>query len=459
MVSILSFLYITIILVLGYSVICLVLRNGRLPLSQIIFLTIGLGMGTMGFLLFWASLCGQRPNWIILEIILAGASIMILFSARLGWLVKPLPINLYKSKGSKWAITLQSLALILILSVFITVSWHALGSPLYEWDAFAIWGLKAKVIFYESLLSKPAYFYDVNLSYSHLDYPLGLPFLVSGAYAAIGSVNDQWGKIILPIMTAAFIFMLYDGFRWKIKSVKSLLILAVCVGNGPFIRWAGSGNADLTLTFFYGGSVIFLLKWIENKRSSDLIISALFSAFCAFTKNEGLALAAMNLLILLIHLSIARRKNEFIATAYFFLILVVFILPWIIWSIDIPRTHENYLGRLNINMLVNNSDRLNLIFYHFFQQIFRVERWGGAWLLLIAFSLVGWKAITNPIVRWCWLLLALHIGLYILIFMVTPWNIDDLAKSSLDRLLMHLIPVVGLISCFHWASLQTNGND
>jgi len=46
-----------------------------------------------------------------------------------------------------------------------------------EWDAFAIWGFKAKVLTHEALRPTPAYFHDLTLSYSHLDYPLMVPFL------------------------------------------------------------------------------------------------------------------------------------------------------------------------------------------------------------------------------------------------------------------------------------------
>ena len=67
----------------------------------------------------------------------------------------------------------------------------ALSSPLVEWDAFAIWGFKAKVLVHEALRPAPAYFHDLTLSYSHLDYPLMVPFLTAGAYAAMGTLMTR----------------------------------------------------------------------------------------------------------------------------------------------------------------------------------------------------------------------------------------------------------------------------
>ena len=366
----------------------------------------------------------------------------------------PQPVTSVKTAGSWPVVIVQFMAMALILTALISVSRHALGYPLYEWDAFAIWGLKAKVLFHDSLLSRPAYFYDVNLSYSHLDYPLGMPFLTSGAYAALGETNDQWGKILFPCMLAAYILMLFDGFRRILNPTRSLIIVAVCVGNGPVMQWSGSGNADLFLTVYYGGSVLYLLRWLKDRQSSDIIISALLSAFCAFTKNEGVALACINLFFLLVQTGISRRKNDFVAAGYFFSILVILTLPWSLWRMGIPGTHVNYWGLLNISHVIGNMDRLDLIFYQFLQHILRFERWGGMWLLMVAFSLIGWRAFSNPQERWCWLLFAAHIALYVLIFVITPWQVDHLAESSLDRLLMHVIPVVGLISSYHWASFD-----
>jgi hypothetical protein len=412
----------------------------------------------MSCLLFWASLLGQRPSWPVLEFILAGAAALLFVSSRRDWIVAPSAKKISRIKELGWTSIVPLLAVVYLVVSQIAVSWHALSFPLIEWDAFAIWGLKAKVIYYDSLLSNPAYFRAVTLSYSHLDYPLGLPFLLSGVYAAVGEVNDQLAKVIFPFLSAAFILMLFDSCRWKLNSKKSLIIAAICIGNSPFARWAGSGNADLLLTFYYGGSVIYLLRWIESRGTGDLVISALFSAFGAFCKNEGLVLAAMNLMILLINAGIIRQKKIFGATALFIIIQALFILPWLIWSLDIPRTHENYFGRLDIATITNNLPRLGIILPIFLHQIYQIDHWGVIWILLIAFAMIGWRAFTAGPVIWGWILFILHILLYILAFVVTPWHIDVLVLSSLDRLLMHLIPLLGLLASLHWAFITRCGS-
>ena len=54
------------------------------------------------------------------------------------------------------------------------VSMHALAFPVFEGDAFSIWGLKAKQVFSQPLLPRPDVFSDPSLGYAHARYPLML---------------------------------------------------------------------------------------------------------------------------------------------------------------------------------------------------------------------------------------------------------------------------------------------
>jgi hypothetical protein len=90
------------------------------------------------------------------------------------------------SFNKKDSLSLFSLAVILVM--FLIVLGDSLLMPVYNGDAYAIWVLKAKVLFYEGFRS--AYFRNPNLGYSHLDYPLLIPMLISGVYSILGSEDD-----------------------------------------------------------------------------------------------------------------------------------------------------------------------------------------------------------------------------------------------------------------------------
>src|SRR5205823_1774846 len=58
-----------------------------------------------------------------------------------------------------------------LLFLFFIVCLHALRIAVIEWDTFAIWGLKAKVLAADSLRTNPEYFHDATFDFSHRDYP------------------------------------------------------------------------------------------------------------------------------------------------------------------------------------------------------------------------------------------------------------------------------------------------
>jgi hypothetical protein len=41
-----------------------------------------------------------------------------------------------------------------------------------------------------------------------------------------------------------------------------------------------------------------------------------------------------------------------------------------------------------------------------------------------------------------------------LIFLITPWNVTEILQVTLDRLLMHVVPIAGLIACLHWSEIR-----
>ena len=50
-----------------------------------------------------------------------------------------------------------------------------------------------------------------------------------------------------------------------------------------------------------------------------------------------------------------------------------------------------------------------------------------------------------------WLLLLGHVAMYVLIYLITPWDVRELLSMSLDRLLLHAVPAVVLLIGYHWA--------
>jgi hypothetical protein len=212
----------------------------------------------------------------------------------------------------------------------------------------------------------------------------------------------------------------------------------------------------MALTAFYGGSVVCLLRWWKERNWGSLILAALFSACMAWTKNEGQALAAINALVVL---AIALSRRRWGQGATFIAIVFFLFLPWLLYVRGLPRTDENYAGRLNFGELVAHIDRVPGIVRGFGWAMGRwIERgperltvaWGVFWVMLIVAGIAGWRRLGRGDVALLWILLGLHLLIYVPAYVVTPWNLEELMRTTIDRLLMHAAPVAAILMGAMW---------
>ena len=336
------------------------------------------------------------------------------------------------------------------LSAVVLIAWsvavtaiHALGYPLYDWDAFAIWGLKAKVLF-DAPAGRASYFHDLPLSFSHLDYPLLVPFVTAGTYAAIGVVDDRLGKIAWPFLLVCWAIFLYGCARSRRSRVESAALTALGVGTPVMVQWAGAGNADVQLTIFYGASLYYLAAWIESRRAPDLRLAFVFTAACVFTKQEGLALAAVSAIVAV---AFGGRTLRDVGGAL--LLFAALAAPWLVWRLGLPRTDENYLGHLRVATLIANAGRLRIILKYLIATMSRTDLWGFLWYLSGVTLAIGVFSGPNRVVLSALTaLLAGHFAANVLAYLVTPWAIEAQLSSTIHRVVLHMMPGALLILLF-----------
>jgi hypothetical protein len=444
-------LYLLLILLVGYTVISVIHPSSWMTIVQLIGLGPAVGAGTMGLLLFWASLIGFAPSRKVLAIIgvLTLASLLVMEKKNRLARVKVRATDW--EKGDGWMVvplfvTVAGLVMILVV---------ALSSPLVEWDAFAIWGFKAKVLTHETLRLTPAYFHDLTLSYSHLDYPLMVPFLTAGVYAAMGIVDDQTGKLVSVFLDVLIVPMVYLGLRWKLRRLPAACLCAILAMLPVMFRYGGVGCADLPLAMFYAGSIFYVARWIDRQQWPDLILAILFSAFAAFTKSEGVVLALMNGVVLLGYGLWNGRRRDWVGAAAFFAGLLAMDAAWLIWSRSLPHTHEDYGSKLLSSLVVTHLPGLKEIIPAMLVQTTEFQVWGLLWIMAAVLALLGWRALARPYVLALWILLVMHLMVYALAYSVTPWDLAVLMPMTMDRLLLHTIPAVIFLAGWHWAELET----
>jgi len=447
-----------LLLTAGYALLCLLLGRDRRHPAEILGLSGMLGSAAVPLLLFWLSLSGLKPSRTILLSIFFISLISLIPLKHFRGLVAPQWNGLQLTK-TDWLL-LPSVGII-VWSLF-TVTHLALKYPLIEWDAVSTWGLKAKIFTDAPLSNLSDYFHDFSLSFSHLDYPLMVPFLTAGAYAALGNIDDTLGKIGVLFLFWSFAFFVYAALRSLLPRVFAMVLAAIVLSAPMVLRWAGQGTADMPLAIFYAGSVYYLTHWIIGGLASDAWLAGFFSVACVFTKNEGLALAVINLFAAAAfawkNLPRSRYLRELGCTTAG---AILCLLPWIIFRHSLPHIDENYPGHLNFATLLANDDRLPGLVKAFYNWMFFDPDGNYLWHLAVGTLVLGWFTRPSGAAYVLLFLLLAQLAAYLLAYVISPAPLGELVFVTLKRLLLHALPAAVFIVAFNLAKIlpEATGNE
>lgn len=196
--------------------------------------------------------------------------------------------------------------LVLILSGVALYALRALTEPMWANDYLAIWGLKGKTFFFERGIPDRLFQWSA-LSFSHPEYPLGLPFLYAGLAFLLGRWDDHAMALLFPLVAAATLLALFGWLRRRGAPRPLALGAAALLSHfEPLYRAFTTGMAEVPLSFavlLLGTSLCDCLDRTDRGASRRLALAAVL---CTATKNEGLFFVAAALLLAALF-SLARR--------------------------------------------------------------------------------------------------------------------------------------------------------
>jgi 4-amino-4-deoxy-L-arabinose transferase-like glycosyltransferase len=441
MMLIWSTIYLACLLAVGYGAAAIFRRGdsriGRFGLAAC------LGSAILGFILIAISLSGCPPNR---AVILCAAAIGI--ATAVGR--RPRKPVISSPRLPRTSLAWLVLCLVAIAYGIFASGQDAFLLPAVERDAYSIWQLKAKVLAIHALLPRPDYFTDLSLSYSHLRYPILVPMISAGLHAMTGRLDDELGKTPSLLLYLGLGAAIYAAIQSRRGVVPAITATALLLTTPTILGAAGSGTADMTLTAFYGCSIVYLLRWQEEKRFVDLALCLIFTAAMAWTKNEGMILALINVAAIAALTPRPWSPRQFCVPLGFLFGVALLVAPWIIYSHNLPATDENYPTHLNPRELAANIARLPYIAHSLCGDLINWRHWGFFWLALAVVAIPQPRAIPHGPIRLLWILLLLHILAYIPFYMVTPWQLPYLMPYSQSRLLLHATPTVALLIGLLW---------
>jgi hypothetical protein len=336
----------------------------------------------------------------------------------------------------------------------------ALSQPLLAFDARAIWGFKAKVLYFEQGIYNEA-FLDADRLHAKTRYPQLIPLAETFIASVCGGFHEPAIKLLFPCFYVSLILLLSSelnrafGRRYALLSTSffaSLPVFTIYANGG-----AASGYADLPLAYYVTALVTRLLRWIPEASAGNLRLALLLTSLTVFTKTEGLALIfviffATALAAWLLYNRPIRSLWPLPATALGGLICLI---PWFFYQSRLPVVDEDFVSLLTLQNLIAGINRLPYIIRSYFKEFFlKPHLWSFLGIAAAALAIRSpMSAVRSRISVLLWIPL-LYAVVLCAIFMVIPWKLEELFPVALTRLLMHTAPLLFLWMCFEFGDSE-----
>ncbi len=317
--------------------------------------------------------------------------------------------------------------------------------PVGDWDAWAIWNLRAK------FLAGPggAWRYAVSplLNNSHPDYPLLLPAVVARAWKAGGTMDT-----IVPVVTALLFFgallaLLVSVVALLRGAASGLLAGLVILSTTSLLIWVPGQYADIPLAFYYLGAValVFLGASQTAGRRWALLWAGLCAGFAACTKNEGIAFVVC-IVAVFMAFTFWQRRTEAMGSAGWLLagaapgvLLTVWFKFFLAPAVD-PLVTQGASGLARLH----DFSRYAQVASGFFTNLLNLGSGVTHPLILLAILAVLLRWQIEERYQLAVLIATVSLVLvflsYCLVYLITPYGLEWQVQSSFDRLLLQLWP-------------------
>jgi hypothetical protein len=253
--------------------------------------------------------------------------------------------------------------------------------PLDEWDAWAIWTVKAKGLVTLGQLGTG------DFVGAWPAYPPLVPVMQSLVFRFMGAVNTQ-------VVHAEYALLLigFAAALWRLLSQRSSALVgavgALTVLMLPGLQQDGiEPQGDLPVAIFITLAAFFLVTWIADRRGEALTCFAVFGAFAVWTKNEG-AMFVLALGIAGMLASIGRDLKSVLRPLVATAAALAARVPWQIWThvhhahADTPLSPGFHFGYLRARF-----STAHIVADDFWHRLSNVHAWFAAPYLLAVLSI------------------------------------------------------------------------
>jgi hypothetical protein len=395
--------------VLGIPIALAVDRSARGPL--LIGTAFLYGSGTMYFVLLTLSIAHIR--WTLLSVTIA--SLIVFCAAAL----------IARRQNGDGASEQTKLHLLDLATLFTIVCYalYATLAPVWEWDFWAIWGLKARTFL--EIGGIDWHFLESHWNtFAHPDYPLLVPLNYDFVALLNGGWSDRWLGLICVAWAVALALVVRSLAARETTPFFAALLTTV-IGALGFSRYVGL--AEGALIAFGGAGVLFVRAALLDDDDVAWRHAALMLGFAANCKNEGLALLVA---VTIAVVAISRARFLKLIPAY------ALAAPWLILR-ALHTLPTDIVEGSTISRLLARLPYAHQILLFLAEQLTRP--W--FWIAILIGILVGPAALRNR-ERLTFLVTAIQCLFFVVVYFITPNDLRWHVQSSWPRLTAQLaVPI------------------
>lgn len=417
--------YLLLTFFLGFAVLRSCSMDKEVGPSDL-FLALGTGLGLSSLVTFFTVLvCGKYSP---IPVISAGVGLSLL-----AWLI---PSVKRKTINMKFGSAVPLYCFLLILVPLLIVQWYVYAQrPWGDWDAWSFWNTRANAIFRG----------DDNWSaIFHLIFqarhPWLLPFSIVWGWTFTAQETVLVPALVATLFSVCIIGLCVYGLAPQIGRFGALLSGIYLVSIPFFARHSGSQYADVVAAFYLLGSVFVLEKASQEKSVKYSLLSGLLLGCLVNSKDEGIVLCIVLLLLSYFHLD----RKRLISWKLLLLAAAPF-LGMLTWSELMMRTMllpAPFVGgdsQASVNLMgVFDWHRWAIILEHFFLVIALHPLSGGVWLLF-AFLLLRRRSLHSAFVLKFMLSFCVF---FCSLYLISTGNLKWRLMVSMDRLFFMLMPLM-----------------
>jgi hypothetical protein len=312
---------------------------------------------------------------------------------------------------------------LLDIVTLLTVTGYALYATLaslYEWDFWAIWGLKAKV-FLEAGGIDWHFLESRWNTFTHPDYPLLLPMNFDFVALLSGGWSDRWLGLLFVAWGIALLLVV-RALASRETSPCFAALLTLTMASLAVSRYLGL--AEGVLIAFGGAGILFVRAALRDDDAASWRHGALMLGFAANCKNEGIAmLVAVTIAIAVTGLRtrmFARLRNLWPAYAL--------IAPWLLLRLTHALPTDLASGSAASRLFARLPyafQLLRLLAAHLYEPWF--------WVAILIGILVASSAARRA-ESFVLLVTAIQLAFYIVAYLATPNDLRWHIVTSWSRL-------------------------